>query len=41
MELPFWLQWGVPAGALALGLLALAWGKFEVARFDRRYGKQG
>lgn len=41
MELPFWFQWGVPVGALALGLLAWLWVEHEVGKFDRRYGKRG
>ncbi|WP_020186656.1 hypothetical protein [Methylopila sp. 73B] len=41
MEIPFWFQWGVPAGAFALGVVALVWARYEVAKFDRRYGKRG
>ncbi len=41
MDLPMWFQWGVPAGALTLGLVAWLWVEHEVAKFDRRYGKRG
>lgn len=40
-DLPLWYLWGVPFGALGLGLVALAWASYESAKFDRRYGKRG
>lgn len=41
MNLPVWFEWGVPFGALAFGLVSLAWAHWASAKFDRRYGKRG
>jgi hypothetical protein len=41
MQIPFWLQWGVPVGALAFGVASYAWFWLEGRRLDRKYGKRG
>lgn len=38
MQLPLWYQLGVPLGGLVVAAAALLWARYEVSKFDRRYG---
>lgn len=41
MSLSPWFEWGVPIGALLFAGGSYLWVRYEVAKFERRYGKRG